>query len=143
MAKLNKEKQKQTAASASGFEPIPNGAYHVKLAEVRTDGEGPSGPYWTWEFDIVEEGHQGRKLWNNTSLSSKAAFKMKETYDAFGVGYDTDTDDLIGQCVKAIVSTRTIEAGARKGELANQIERLTPPDEDFTAPEDSKDEDIF
>lgn len=134
MAKMDKKHQEQTKEAESGqFDPVPEGTYHVRLHQVITEGrEGPSGPYWTWEFDIVEPGDNlNRKLWNNTSLSEAAAFKMKETYDAFGAEYDADTDDLCGQICKAVVSIRTIQSGSRKGEPGNQVNRLLPKDENF------------
>lgn len=144
MAKLNKETQKQVdEADGGSYEPIPPGAYHVKLVDVDSTREGPKGPYWSWEFDVAEGDHKGRKLWNNTSLSAAAAFSLKGTFEAFGVGSDTDTDDLIGQHCKAIVSTRTIQAGDRKGELTNQIDRLAPADDGFAAEGSESDDDIF
>ena len=132
MAKLAKKQQEIVGkAESSGFDPMPDGAYHLKLRDVDTTREGAKGPYWSWEFEVVaNEEHNDRRLWNNTSLSEAAAFKMKETFDAFGVGVDTDTDELIGKVVKAIVSQRTIQDGARKGEVANQIDRLKPADPD-------------
>lgn len=130
MAKLNKQQQKQAEEVESGsFDPVPDGVYHVKLVDVDTTREGPKGPYWSWEFDIVQDdAHNGRKLWNNTSLSEAAAFKMKETYEAFGVPLDTDTDDMLGMVVKAQVSQRVIQSGDRKGDIGNQIDRLKPAD---------------
>lgn len=143
MAKLNKAKQKEIADNAdSGFAVIPDGAVHLRLRDVDATREGGKGPYWSWEFEIVEPetivmgdppketSIKGRRLWNNTSLSKAAAFKMQETFDAFGVELDTDTDELIGKVVKAIISQRTIQEGNRKGEVANQIDKLKPADED-------------
>lgn len=131
MPKLSKAAQKQTEAAEGGsFDPLEPGVYHVRLVNVDGSKEGPAGPYWSWEFGVVEEGGRG-KLWNNTSLSEAAAFKMKETFGAFGADLDTDTDDLVGQVVRATVSIRTIQSGARKGEQANQIDRLSPPDPEF------------
>lgn len=137
MAKLDKKTRERVAkAESSGFEPIPDGAYHLRLRDVDTTRSGEKGPYWSWEFEVVysESGEfDNRRLWNNTSLSEKADFKMKETYEAFGVELDTDTDEMIGMVVKGIVSQRTIQQGARKGELSNQIDRLKPADEEILA----------
>jgi hypothetical protein len=139
MAKLNKADAAAVQdTESSSFEPLEPGVYHVRLVDVDASREGPSGPYWSWEFDVVGS---NRKLWNNTSLSEAARFKLKETFDAFGVDADTDTDDLIGEVVRAVVSTRVIQAGARKGEIANQIDRLSPPDEEYASDEDDDDED--
>jgi hypothetical protein len=141
VAKLNRNKQKEVADNAgSGFAVLPDGAVHLRLRDVDATRSGAKGPYWSWEFEIVDpeeleiDGKMtkviGRRLWNNTSLSKEAAFKMKETFDAFGVDLDTDTDELLGQIVKGIISQRTIQEGARKGEVANQIDRLKPADPD-------------
>lgn len=137
MAKLNKATAgKVKKATGGDFEPLPEAAYHVRLKDVDADREGPKGPYWSWEFDVVEPGdYTNRKLWHNTSLSDEALFSFNNTFEAFGVEPDTDTDELCGQVVKAVVSIRTIEKGPRKGELANSVDRLQPKDEDFEAPE--------
>lgn len=139
MAKLNEEIAKRVEESEdSGFEPIPDGVYHAKLMDVDTTREGPKGPYWSWEFEIIDEEFKGRKQWNNTSLSPKADFKMKETFAAFGVPVDTDTDDLLGKIVKLVVSQRVIQSGTRQGEVGNQIDRLKPADEDVLAAQDAE-----
>lgn len=137
MAKLNKELAKRVdGAESSGFEPVPATVYHLRLLNVDPEHVGPAGPYWSWEFEIVgSEDHDGRKLWNNTSLSEAADFKMKESFEAFGVTTDTDTDDLLGSICKAKVSIRTIQSGDRKGELSNQIDRLMLKDDEFVVAE--------
>lgn len=134
MAKLNQETAKSVAEASDSFEPIPAGTYHVRLKDVDSSRSGKAGPYWSWEFEGLEGEAKGRKLWNNTSLSTQSQFALKQTFDAFGVPYDTDTDDLLGRVCKLTVSIRTIQAGARKGELANQVDRVHPADTDFEAP---------
>jgi len=136
MAKLNKAMQKQTENASSGFDPIPDGVYHFKLRDVDATRTGAKGPYWSWEFECVEEPYVGRRVWNNTSLSENAAFMMKQTFDAFGVPLDTDTDEMIGNVVRLVVSVRsyTANAGKPNEELrrTNQVDRLQPKDPDFT-----------
>lgn len=128
MAKLNKTMAKKAEAATSGFDPIPAGTYHLRLRDVDSDRQGAAGPYWSWEFEILDEGFTGRRLWNNTSLAENALWKMNETFKAFGAGMDTDTDDLCGMVVRGVVEQRVIEAGSRKGEIGNQIRRLIPND---------------
>lgn len=136
MAKLNAKLQKQTEAAESGsFDPLPDGVYHLRLVSVDTTRSGPKGPYWSWEFDVLDEGFRSRKLWNNTSLAENAAFKMKETFEAFGAPLDTDTDDLCGMVCKGVVSQRVIQQGTRQGEIGNNINRLSLKDDDFEVPE--------
>jgi len=138
MPKLNKAQAKTVGdAESSSFEPLDDGAYHARLRDVKvSDQPGPSGSYyWKTEFEVVEDPYKNRRLWSNLSLSDAAAFKVKEFFDAFGEDTDTDTDELIGQVVKLIVSQTTIQAGARKGEIGNQIDRIAPAADDFEAAE--------
>ena len=56
MAKLNQKLQKATEAAQDGFEPFDEGVYHIKLVDVDTARSGNAGPYWSWEFVVVEPG---------------------------------------------------------------------------------------
>ena len=146
MPKLNKEQAKGVAETEGGnFDPIESGVYHARLREVENKGPGPSGSdYWAWQFELLDEPYVNRRLWTNTSLSEAAAFKLKEVFEAFGVDTDTDTDELCGQIVKLVVSTRVIQEGSKKGETANQIERVQPKADDYSAPnEDAVEADLF
>jgi hypothetical protein len=132
MAKLNKDLQAKTeAAEVQDFTPADPGIYPLRLRDVRTDGEGPKGPYWVWEFEIVQPNGPAndKRIWVNTSLSEKALFKMKELYAAFNVPLDTDTDLMCGKIVKGVVVVEAIQSGDKKGQLRNQIQRLIPPGE--------------
>jgi hypothetical protein len=147
VAKLNKKAAEGVNNASSGFDPIPDGAYHFILKDVDADREGPKGPYWSWEYECVEEGTfttgegkeqklAGRRQWNNTSLAQE--WSLKQTFDAFGVAPDTDTDELVGHVVKLVLEVTTIQAGKRKGELSNNVVRVTAPDEDIKAAIDKK-----
>jgi hypothetical protein len=137
MPKLNAKQAKSVDKAEGSFEPLDDGVYHARLRSVEvSDNPGPSGKhYWKWEFEVVEEPYINRRLWTNTSLAEAAEFKLNEMFGAFGVGTDTDTDELCGQVVRLVVSTRTIQAGSRKGETSNQIDRVSEADGDFEAPE--------
>lgn len=133
MAKLDKKTAKKVdEQESSSFDALPAGPYVCKLANVKVSPEpGPSGAhYWTWEFTVAVGDFKNRKLWVNTSLSEKALFKMKEVFDAFGYTTDSDTDEMVGEVVKLIVSQRIQEKGSRKGELTNDVERVLAYDGD-------------
>lgn len=143
MAKLDRDHQKQTEEAKTGFDPIV-GIVHAQLKDVDPENSGDKGPYWVWEFEVVEPGeYHGRKLWNNVSLSKEAAGLLKQNYEAFGVPLDTDTDDMIGMVVRLQCNTRTIQKGDRKGEPGQNIARVLPKDEDFELPEAEEKENIF
>jgi hypothetical protein len=58
-------------------------------------------------------------------------------FDAFGVSADTDTDTLVGSYAILSIGTRTIQKGARAGQLANTIREVLPyADADGVAPGD-------
>jgi hypothetical protein len=142
MAKLNEEKATEAKNASTGFTPMPDGTYRFILKDVDPTREGPKGPYWSWEFECIEpepvevldeeSGETkemkilGRKQWNNTSMS--AMWSFNQTFEAFGVPTDTDTDEILGKPCLLVLSVRTIQSGARKGELTNQVERIKPAD---------------
>jgi hypothetical protein len=159
MPKLNSDVAKKVDEAESGFKPVPEGTYILQLMEdvdVRESQSG-KGPYWRWTFEVPKEHegeeleYSGRRFWTNTSLSEAAFFKLQEAFRAFGVPTDTDTEDLVGRRVKAVIVTRTIQQGQRKGELSNEIDKLLPLDhEEAPAAESaaaakggSKDEPLF
>jgi hypothetical protein len=138
MPKLNSEVATKVENAEDGFKPVDEGIYTLQLVEDVDVKEGKKGPYWKWTF-VIPEGmeHAGRKFFTNTSLSDAAYFKLKETFTAFGVPTNTDTEDLVGQKVKALITITTIQGGARSGELGNEISKLLPldtPDEDVKVP---------
>lgn len=115
------------------FPLMPVGIYHGRLMDVDTSKSGAKGPYWVFQYDIVTPGFEKRKLWDTVSLSDGAAFKRKQVWDALGYPLDTDTDDMMGTVVKIHVKHRTINSGAREGELAENVDKIAPADEAFAA----------
>ena len=140
MPKLNQDVSQKVDNAEDGFKPIEEGVYVLQLVEDVEVNEGNKGPYWKWTFEIPADQPQyvGRKFFTNTSLSEAAFFKLKETFGAFGVPTDTDTEDLVGKRVKAVIGIRTIQGGSRKGEMGNDITKLLPLDAEDPATEDAK-----
>lgn len=140
MAKLNQQVAEQVDSAEDGFKPIPEDVYIVQLMQDVEVGEGKRGPYWKWAFEIPaqHEGedlpHAGRRFWTNTSLSSESFWKLKEAFTAFGVPTDTDTEDLVGKRVKALIGVEVAKGGSRAGEPVNTIKKLLPLDTETAAP---------
>lgn len=136
MPKLNEEvAQKVEQAEDSGFAPLEEGVYILELMEDVEVREGPKGVYWRWTFQIPEGmENSGRRFWVNTSLSDNAFWKLKETFDAFGVPTNTDTEDLVKRQVKAVITITTVQKGKREGELTNEVDKLLPLDADADVP---------
>jgi Protein of unknown function (DUF669) len=121
-------------AESADFEALPEGMYNAVLEGEVEAAEGPKGPYWKWTFKLTDDGYVGRKLFHRTSLNESAMWKLKETFEAFGVSADTDTDDLIGQPVKLMVVQEVIGSGSRKGDMGNTISRVLPASESAADP---------
>lgn len=123
------QQAQEAAEQADSRAPLDEDTYVLRLREVDGSKSGKSGPYWRWEFEVAHNADSslnGRRLWTNTSLSKKAAWKLKEAFDAFGVSLDTDTDDLCGELCLAVVVQEVIQDGKRAGEIGNQISSLLP-----------------
>lgn len=136
MPKLTKAQAKAVdAAETNDIDytvPLPAGRYIGTLDEVEV-GEGPKGPYWTWKIkldrneDVALDG-QGRVMYVNTSLAEEAAWKMKETFEAFGYSSDSDTEEMIGEKCIVVVRIKMIQGGANAGTPGNQVSKLFPLD---------------
>lgn len=141
MPQLPQEAQ-AAAEQADSRAPLDEGIYVLRLRDVDGSGSGPSGPYWKWEFEVAH--HQapsvnGRRLWTNTSLSKKAAWKLKEVFDAYGVGLDTDTDEMCGELCLGSITQEVIQTGKRAGDIGNSIDMLMPLPEDYELFDDDTD----
>ena len=136
--KLNKATAKKVdqQEDRGDFEAVPAGIYECSLRDVQPK-EGAKSPYWSWEFECVEDDFKGRRFWLNTSLSEAALWKMKEVFKAFGVAPDADTDELVGEHVRLVISQSIIQGGNRKGEMGNQVDNVRPAD---TEDDDDEDE---
>jgi hypothetical protein len=141
MPKLNQKTAKaaEGAAEDGGPGPMPEGRYICRLLEVNAkDASAPDkAPYWSWQYAVNEEGDFfDRKLWDNTSLSEAAQWRLGAVFAAFEVPADTDTDELIGREVAIIVGQETAQRGKMLGKLVNvvnRIEALTDEEKDYQA----------
>jgi hypothetical protein len=79
----------------SSFQPIPEGRYDavVETVEVR-ESNSSDNDYLNWEFKILDEEYEDRRLWMITSLSPKALFRVKDTFLALGVIEEDDEIDI-------------------------------------------------
>lgn len=133
MPKLNKAQAKLVdEAEAMDFPLLDVGDYMASLNSVESR-QGQAGEYWVWEFAVSgdEEGNDLAnpiKLWENTSLSEKAAFRLKAMFEAFQVPPDTDTDEILGEWVIVSVGQEVQKQGANAGKLRNVFLSARPID---------------
>lgn len=129
--KLPQENQtamaEDTGEGDGEFEALDDGYYLAKVEKISMSAEpGASGfHYWTVLWRVQRpKAVAKRTLYDRLSLSPKAAFKMREFFDALGFTYDSDTDELIGETAVLEVSQSEITSGKRKGEMGNDIEQI-------------------
>ncbi len=132
-------------AEGTGFTLVDEDQYKVKLEKVivspKEDKNGNT--YWVWSFSIVSgqttgDKFKGKSLRTNTGLTEGQAWYIKMIFDAFGVKPNVDTDTLLGKEVYAIVGQGEITAGARKGQMRNEMQTFMSLD---SAVDDNWDDD--
>jgi hypothetical protein len=111
------------------IEPIPVGTYQVLVTNAEAK-EGKEFPYVSWEFTVDGGEFDGRKVWNNTSVSPKALWKLKEALIALGAdpaslggAVTFDPADYVGSQCMAIVN---IEPRSDNGDNRNTVTKLLP-----------------
>jgi hypothetical protein len=111
------------------IEPIPVGTYQVLVTNAEAK-EGKEFPYVSWEMSVEGGEFEGRKLWNNTSTSPKALFKLKEALIALGADPATlggavsfDPQDYVGASCMVVVD---VQPRTDNGESRNVITKMLP-----------------
>lgn len=78
-----------------GFDAIPKGLYPVTIEKVEVrESKSSDNDYLNWEMVINEGDHEGRRLWQITSLSEKALFRLKDQFAELDVMPDDEMMDL-------------------------------------------------
>ena len=156
MPKLDTATAKAVAkAEGSGSALLDEDEYVLKLDKVvvspKPDKNGNG--YWIWTFSVQSgqltgDKFKGKTLRANTGFGENQAWFLKMFFEAFEVKPNVDTDTILGKEVKGIVGQREIQQGARKGQMASDLQTLLPvgsdPDgDDSDDADDDADDDDF
>jgi len=139
-------------AEGSSFTLIDEDEYVLRLDKVvvssKPDKNG--NPYWIWTFSVVSgqttgDKFKGKPVRANTGWAEDQQWFGKMFFEAFGVKPNANTDTLLGKEVKGLVGQREIQAGARKGQLTNDVQTLMSrdaegDDDNWDADADAKDD---
>lgn len=109
------------------FEPFDDGYYLAKIEKVSLSPKaGPSGfkqVIFVWR--IQKPGKWAKRTqWDRISLSPKAAFKMRELFDACGYEYDSNPGELIGEVAILELEQVEVQSGPKKGEISNDVVKV-------------------
>ena len=130
---LENEEDKQ-----GDFVAVPDGMYLCEIVKAEEYEPAANREYggMNTRWKIVqprqyagkdEDGNTWGDLWLRLSWSPKAAWKIREFWDALGYEYDSDFDEPVEEKEQAIlvVETKPQAQGKRKGQLqANVMEIL-------------------
>lgn len=159
-------KQAENADPVGSFEPLAPGKYLVRLGAVEAVANNNGSAAWSAEFDRVynlkgdrQPGRQWYRLnlpvgevgdpapsWYNNGQAKWDSYqrmsqgRLRTFFEAFGYTTDSDTDEMLGEWAVASISQRTIQAGARAGQQANQVDGLEAVPDGVEIPEESGDD---
>ncbi|HUN38451.1 MAG TPA: hypothetical protein VMU95_41200 [Trebonia sp.] len=149
MPKLDAATAKAVAkAEGSGSALLDEDEYVLKLDKVvvspKPDVNGNG--YWIWTFSVVSgqltgDKFKGKTIRANTGFAENQAWFLKMFFEAFEVKPNVDTDILLGKEVKGIVGQREIQKGARKGQMASDLQTLLPVGSNSDGEDDDSDDD--
>ena len=103
----------EVSGAGSARPPIPDGTYHAMVmdSEIKTTVKG--GTMIVLEWQIIGDGHDGRRIWQNYNVVCPGSKKaediakadMASACQAMGLDGYEDTDELHMQEIKIKVST--------------------------------------
>ena len=121
----------------TGFSSIDSGRYRATVFEIsREVGKNSGKPYLKWCFQICDgEPFAGRRLWDNTSLSDNAKWRLVQVLKACGIDIpkghlQLNPNDLLGKELIIMVGLEPDEyANDRDGtddQMRNVIKSFAP-----------------
>lgn len=114
------------------FEPLPEGDYLcmvVKVEEKEAGESGYGGVNVRWEVQRPRE-HKGRLVFDYVSFSPKAAFRVRDFWDALQFDYDSDFEEVVNDSdALAVVEVgqEIQQKGKNKNKLQNKVTGLYEP----------------
>ena len=118
------------------FAPLPAGTYDAvvfkgELRQAGPDAKNPGSDYIAWEFNILDEGYDRRKAWQNTSLVEKALPMLKRFLKVVGYtedelnkdDFELDIDDVVGRKCRLVI----VESiNPNTDETTHSVKRVLP-----------------
>lgn len=115
----------------AGFSPIDSGRYRATVFEIsREVGKNSGKPYLKWCFQICEgEPFAGRRLWDNTSLSDNAKWRLVQVLKACGIDVpkgrlQLNPNDLMGKELILTVGVELDEYANDRDGTADQMRNV-------------------
>ena len=109
----------EVSGAGSDMPPVPDGTYHAMVmgSEIKTTAKG--GTMIVLEWQIIGDGHDGRRIWQNYNVVCPGSKKaediakadMASACQAMGLDGYEDTEELHMQEIKITVSTEPAKDG--------------------------------
>jgi hypothetical protein len=152
MARKNRSKGRSVAVdfSEAGTGRIKEeGDYLIKPIKIELE-EGEKAQYLAWEYEVTEGKHKGATLYNNTSLSAKSLWALRDVLEAHSINapekaMDLDLDDIIenAEIAGCCVELETFQ-GKKKARITDifAAEDVDSSDEDDDSDDDDDGEEL-
>lgn len=112
------------------FDALPKATYNATVYAIEQKYSNNGGnPYLNWQFKVQGGEHNGRIVFDTTSLQPQALWKLKGHLKAIDPSMDLsgamslDTDELLGKECRIVIIHEMYE-----GEAKARVKKLLPPD---------------
>jgi len=130
MAKLPQAVANRAASAepSGGFQVLEPGIYQVKVVEAHLDvpTRDGAGRKASFRLEVDQDGAPKRKLFWDVSHAEAAAGLMAMTFNAFGLTFESDEDEFLGERALADLSVGQSTGGKYNGRPRNEIVSLMP-----------------
>lgn len=69
----------------SGGRSVPEGNYQLEVVSCEEKESSEGNPYLAWKYKVSEGAYKGATIYDNTSLTAKALWRLKNLLEAMGV----------------------------------------------------------
>lgn len=110
------------------FEPLPVGQYPAVVSEIERVAESKKSgqPFLKFTFRVTMEEYEGRKLFDNYSLSADALWKLAKTLEALGYPVVGKKIALDYQMLLGAPCQLVVGQGIYQGKIKNEVGDVLP-----------------
>jgi len=134
-----------TGVESGGGVVLPEGPIQLEVSDISQEvGQDSGAAYLAFEFTVSEGQYEGKKVWDNMSLSPKALWKLRgfleaAEFEVEGGIQDIDLDELIGLNVTAEISHEMYQ-GKKKNRVTNYINSSAEAEAEEEVEEEAEEE---
>ncbi len=120
---------------------LPEGEYHVAVAEVKSEVGSSSGqPYLAWKFNVISDDEKlnGQTLFLNTSLQANALWNLRNLLETLGVEVPNGPVNLDPAELVELEMIAVVEHESYEGRKRARVVDFNPLDDEDTEEEEDE-----